>query len=180
MSCSILAWWSILPNLTGSLTANYMVSFLTLVLKHQVSVPKEKINTLKSQLQQVHISQSSKILASVNVKISMLLAREPDCWVMARSMYAVLNAQEFCCPFLPISKEERDELEQGIWHSPLAVRVVCTDASNTSCAGYTCTVEHGCQIANGLWLEEEADLSFTWRKLRAVRMITGRQTAVTG
>ena len=58
---------------------------------------------------------------------------------------------------------------QNIWHSPAAVRVVYSDASHSGYGGYM--VEHGCQVAHGLWTIEEALESSTWRELRAVRLI---------
>ena len=33
-------------------------------------------------------------------------------------------------------------------------------------------VEHGCQVAHGMWTAEEALKSSTWRELRAVRLGT--------
>ena len=42
---------------------------------------------------------------------------------------------------------------QPIWHSPSAVRVVYSDASDTGYGGYT--VEHGVHVAQGSWLPEE-------------------------
>ena len=148
-----------------------------------VSIPGEKIVALKTQLQQVcaHTSVMARTLASVIGKImSMSLAIGPVSRLMTRSLYTVLNVRDFWCQFLPISIEARYELEfwlnqidnlngQGIWHSPSAVRVVYTDASNSGYAGYT--VEHGYHIAHRLWSEEEAALSSTWRELRAVRLV---------
>ena len=56
-----------------------------------------------------------------------------------------------------------------IWHSPSAMKVVHSDASDTGYGGYT--MEHGCHIAHGRWSEEEASRSSTWREIRAVRLI---------
>lgn len=47
------------------------------------------------------------------------------------------------------------------WHSPFAVHVVYSDASETGYGGYM--VEHGCHTAHGRWFEDEATQSFTWR-----------------
>ena len=58
---------------------------------------------------------------------------------------------------------------QDLWPKPSAVRVVYSDASNTGYGEYT--VEHGGQIANEMWSEEETAQSSTWRELRAVRRI---------
>ena len=52
---------------------------------------------------------------------------------------------------------------------PLALRVAYTDASNTGYAGYT--VQHGCHIAHGLWLPEEAVKSSTWQEIQAICMV---------
>ena len=52
---------------------------------------------------------------------------------------------------------------------PSALRVVYTLASQTGYAGYT--VQHGCHIAYGLWLPEEASKSSTWQEIRAVRQV---------
>lgn len=32
-------------------------------------------------------------------------------------------------------------------------------------------VEHGCHVAQGSWLEDEASQSSTWRELIAIRMV---------
>ena len=55
---------------------------------------------------------------------------------------------------------------QPIWHSPGAVRVVFSDASDVEYGGYT--VEHGMHTAHGNWLPEEAQQSSTWLELVAV------------
>ena len=81
------------------------------------------------------------------------------------------------CDSLELSPPVRMELEfwagclqkynsQPIWHTPSAVRVVYSDASDTGYGGYT--VEHGTYIAQGLWPSEEAVQSSTWRELVAV------------
>ena len=54
---------------------------------------------------------------------------------------------------------------QNIWHSPSAIRVLYSDASDTGYGGYM--VEHGCYIAQDQWLPQEAKRSSTWRELRA-------------
>ena len=55
---------------------------------------------------------------------------------------------------------------QPIWLSPSAVRIVYSDASDTSYGGYT--VEHGLDVAQGCWLLDKAAQSSTWRELVAV------------
>ena len=44
-----------------------------------------------------------------------------------------------------------------------------SDASDTGYGGYM--IEHGCHIAQGQWLPQEACQSSTWRELRAVRKV---------
>ena len=76
---------------------------------------------------------------------------------------------------LKISPNARQELEfwkacladydsQPIWHSPSAVRVVYSDASDTGFGGYV--VEHGACVAYGQWTRYEAQQSSTWRELQ--------------
>ena len=102
-----------------------------------------------------------KQLASVRSKIlAMGLAFGPVARLMTRSLHALLNTRSAWCNILIITPEVTKELRfwgqelesfngQDIWHSPSAVRVVYTDASNIGYGGYT--VEHGCHIAHGLW-----------------------------
>ena len=59
-----------------------------------------------------------------------------------------------------------DYNSQPIWHSPSAVRVVYSDASDTGFGGYV--VEHGACVAYGQWTKHEAQQSSTWRELSAV------------
>ena len=54
---------------------------------------------------------------------------------------------------------------------PSAIRVVYADASGTGYGGFT--AEHSCHIAHGVFSEEEAAQSSTWRELHAVRMVLG-------
>ena len=97
--------------------------------------------------------------------------------LMTRSLYALLNTRHYWYEPITISPEARHELifwfdnlnylnGQGIWHTPSALRVVYSDASNT---GYA--VEHGFHMAQGLWTQDEATSSSTWRELKAVRMV---------
>ena len=110
----------------------------------------------------------------------MSLAIGPVAYLMTRSIYALLNTRQYWCQLLTLSPEVRRELSfwqiqiscingQGIWHSPSAVRVVYSDASDTGYRGFT--VEHGCYAARGDWSPEEKTKSSTWRELRAVRML---------
>ena len=92
-------------------------------------------------------------------------------------MYALLESRIAWCGLLALPEEARKELEfwstnladykaQPIWHSPSAVRVVYSDASDTGYGGYV--VEHGHYTAYGQWTAPEAVLSSTWRELTAV------------
>ena len=56
-----------------------------------------------------------------------------------------------------------------IWHSPGAVHVVFSDASDVGYGGYT--VEHGMHTAHGNWLPEEAQQSSKWQELVAVHRV---------
>ena len=51
-------------------------------------------------------------------------------------------------------------------HSPSAVRVVYSDASETGYGGFV--VEHGACISYGQWMAEQAKCSSTWCELSAV------------
>ena len=66
---------------------------------------------------------------------------------MTRSLCAVLESRCAWCEMLTLSAEAREELNfwsssleeynsQPIWHTPSAVRVVYTDASDTGYEGY--------------------------------------------
>ena len=147
-----------------------------------ISIPGEKIVALKTQLQEIckeTLVRARKLASVIGKIMSMALAIGPVSRLMTRSMYALLNTRDFWCQNLPISDVAKFELDfwlnqvdnlngRGIWHSPSAVRIVYTDASDTGYAGYT--VEHGYHIAHDLWSEEEVGLSSTWRELRAVRL----------
>ena len=68
---------------------------------------------------------------------------------------------------LPFWKQSIGKVNgQPTWHSPSAVRIVHSDASNTGHGGYM--VEHRMHVAQGNWLEHEAKESSTWRELVAV------------
>lgn len=110
----------------------------------------------------------------------MYLATGPVSHLMTRSMYIMLNSQDYWCQHLTISTEAREELQfwlnqidningQGIWHSPSAMRVVYSDASDSGYGGFT--VEQEYHVAHGRWSKEETTQSSTWRELRAVRMV---------
>jgi len=99
---------------------------------------------------------------------------------MTRSLYTTLNSRGSWCQQLALSPDAKAEIQfwqnninqfngKDLWPKPSAVRVVYSDASNTDCSGYM--VEYGGQTANGLWSEEEAAQSSTWRELRAIRWV---------
>ena len=99
---------------------------------------------------------------------------------MTRSLYAVLESRCAWCDMLTLSSEAREELNfwssslgeynsQPIWHTPSAVRVVYTDASDTGYGGYV--VEHADCISYGQWTCLEAGHSSTWRELSAVWLV---------
>lgn len=96
---------------------------------------------------------------------------------MTRSLYTVLESRVAWCELLTLSSEAQEELRfwsdnlsnyksQPIWHSPSAMRVVYSDASNTGYGGYV--VEHGPSTVHGQWTLEEARQSSTWCDLTAV------------
>ena len=100
--------------------------------------------------------------------------------LQTRSLYALINNRVSWCQNLRLSSEATAELQfwkeklenfngQNIWHSPSAVRLVYSDASDTGYGGYT--VEHGCHIAHGQWLPHESTRSSTWRELKAVHRV---------
>ena len=151
--------------------------------KAVISVPEGKIISLKAQLIQVittdHLT-AHQLASMISKIIAMGLALGPISRLMTRSMYALLNSRHCWCQTLKPTSEVRQELgfwrEQidhvngwEIWHSPSAVRVVYSDASDTGYGGFS--VEHGCYVVYGAWCAEERRKSSTWRELRAVRMV---------
>ena len=85
-------------------------------------------------------------------------------------MYALLESRNSWCEQLLISPEALYELRfwassianysaEPIWHSPGAVRVVYSDASDTGYGG--CVVEHGPAVAYGQWTPDEMAQSST-------------------
>lgn len=110
----------------------------------------------------------------------MSLAFGPVSRLMTRSLYTVLESRVAWCDMLTLSSEAMQELAfwassleeynaQRIWHSPSAVRVVYSDASDTGYGGFV--VEHGACILHGQWTVDEAGKSSTWRELVAVHRI---------
>ena len=156
------------------------LGFVLDLAQGQVEVPQEKIVKLLDMLRQAVLkpSLSARFLASIVGRIiSMGLAVGPVSRFMTRSLYAVLESRQMWCGMLTLSEEARSELEfwsasladykaQPIWHSPSAVRVVYSDASDTGYGGYI--VEHGHYVAYGQWSLDESQQSSTWRELTAV------------
>ena len=147
------------------------------------SVPDRKIEELQALLRSMsdHTVVPARRLASLIGKImSMSIALGTVTRLMTRNLYAVLNLSTSWCQEVPLTQESLQEVEfwlseigrfngHGIWPKPSAVRVVYSDASSTGYGGYM--VEHGHLVANGLWSDEEARRSSTWRELKAVRMV---------
>eukprot|EP00731_Ephydatia_muelleri_P022428 Em0015g11a len=153
------------------------------LLDGYVSVPQEKVDMLVALLRAALLSswlRAKQIASIVGRIISMGIALGPVSRFMTRNLYAVLESRYAWCDVLEVSPQARAELEfwvdclhsynsQPIWHSPSAVRVVYSDASDTGYGGYT--VEHGMHVAHGNWLPEEAVKSSTWRELVAVSRV---------
>ena len=151
--------------------------------KGEFSVPENKLDALKCQLQAISKAPGvpARQLASVIGRImSMYLALGPVTRLMTRKLYFLLNQKTAWCQYLPLSLDAKQELAfwleriaefngQNIWPKPSAMRVVYTDASDTGYGGYL--VEHGNVVANGQWANDEAKQSSTWRELRAVRLV---------
>ena len=145
-----------------------------------ILVPQYKITALQMLLERSSGQESltARQLASITGKIiSMSLALGTIARLQTRSLYALINSRSSWCQKLKLSPEATNELQfwkeklkhfngQNIWHSPSAVRLVYSDASDTGYGGYT--VEHGCHIAQGQWLPQESSQSSTWRELKAV------------
>ena len=90
---------------------------------------------------------------------------------MTHSMYALIESRMSWCEMLRITRELRNEFKfsltgletfksQLIWHRPSTVRVVYSDASDTSYGGYI--VEHGLYVVQGQGTQEQAGQSSTW------------------
>ena len=129
------------------------------LLEARVFVPQEKLDALVSLLKAslTFNSLGAKRIASIVGKIiAMGIALGPVSRFMTRNLYALLDSRYAWCDVLKVSPQAHMELEfwvyclhrynsQPIWHSPSAVRVVYSDASDTGYGGYT--VEHGVHVA---------------------------------
>ena len=91
--------------------------------------------------------QARKLASIVGQIISMDLVIGPVCRFMTQSLYAVLDNRLTWCDNLLLSPKAQEELtfrgdclekynSQPIWHSPSAVRVVYSEASDTGYGGY--------------------------------------------
>lgn len=160
------------------------LGFIVDLSQGKLEVPVRKIEQLQQLLKTVRLNHDklpAKMLASVIGKIiSMSPALGTVARFMTRSLYSVLNSRHYWCDHLVLTTEAITEVQfwidnllsvngENIWHSPSAVRLVYSDASSTGYGGYT--VEHGPQLAHGMWSEEEAAKSSTWRELRGVRLV---------
>ena len=159
------------------------LGFVVDVALGQIEIPQEKIAALHCLLRRACQSRQvvAKRLASIVGRIiSMGLAFGPVSRFMTRCLYAVLESRYAWCDVLTLSDEAMDELTfwsssleeynvQPIWHSPSAVRVVYSDASETGYGGFV--VEHGTCVSHGQWTAAEAGLSSTWRELAAVWLV---------
>ena len=128
----------------------------------QIEVPIEKMETLCSAIQQV--SHATHICAHKLI-ISMGLAFGTVSRCMTWCLYAVLESKIAWCDVLTLPHEASKELEywsrglegynaQPIWHTPSAVRVVYSYASETGYGGYV--VEHSTSVSYGQWTPLEA------------------------
>ena len=112
----------------------------------------------------------------------MSLAFGPVSRFMTRSLYSVLESRHSMHAVNPFSFPQRlkpslrfwsANLEGysawPIWHSPSAVRVVYSDASETRYGGYV--VQHEPCVLHGQWSAEEAAHSSTWHEFSAVCLV---------
>ena len=145
-----------------------------------IEVPRDRLTAVACKLQracQLKLVPAKQLASVVGSIISMGLAIGPVSRFMTRSLYTLLNTKLSWWEMLEVTPEAHQELEfwkaclddyncQPIWHSPSAVRVVYSDASDTGYGGYV--VEHGPCVAYGQWTTHEAHQSSTWRELTAV------------
>ena len=148
----------------------------------QIEVPVTKLDALRGLIGTNKASpliKGRQLPSIVGKIISMGIAFGPVSRFMTRP-YAVLESRQSWWDTLQLSPEAQAELSfwssnlekfnaQPIWHSPSAVRVVYSDASDTGYGGYV--VEHGGCISHGQWTVEEAERSSTWRELSAVWLV---------
>ena len=128
-----------------------------------VTVPLDKITALKVKIESVAKAKSVSVrdLASITgTVISMGLGIGPVSRLMTRALYTIIESRQSWSERIVLNDDARKEIDfwssnlqdynsQPIWHSPSAVRVVYSDASDTGYGGYT--VEHGPVIVHGQW-----------------------------
>ena len=109
----------------------------------------ERIVTLNDKMAAVAKADyvQARHLASITgTLLSMSLGISPVSHLMTRAMYALIESKVSWCDQLSVTGEVRYELEfwmsglekfksQPFWHSPSAVRVVYSDASDTGYGG---------------------------------------------
>ena len=117
--------------------------------KGVIGVPQPKIEAIHSQLEEAMAARvlPARFLASITGKlISMSIALGPVTRLMTRSLHALINTRQSWCQTLVVSPEANAELQfwasqlenfngQNIWHSPSAIRLVYTEASDTGYGG---------------------------------------------
>ena len=97
-----------------------------------------------------------------------------------RACYATINKRKTWLDSLLLSEEAKAELRfwqeclplfngQPIWFESSATRVAYSDASSSGYGGYV--VEIGPSISHGHWTLHEANMSSTWRELKAVFLV---------
>ena len=120
----------------------------------QIRVPEDKVSKLQCLLLEAkHLRHiKAKCVASFTCKIiSMWLGLGDIVRLMTRALYRLLQSRASWCDILRLDVECMREIEfwldnigaynrQSLWHSPSAVRIVFSDASDTGYGGYI--VEH--------------------------------------
>ena len=112
--------------------------------------------------------------------MSMSLALGPIARLRIRALYAVINSYFSWNVWVALTEDAREELRfwqsnvaalngQPIWFKSGATRVVFSDASDYGYGGYS--VEVGPEFVQGSWSEHEAQLTSTWRELKAVYQV---------
>ena len=113
-----------------------------------IEVPRDRLTAVACKLQrvcQLELVPAKQLASVVGSITSMGLAIGSVSRFMTRSLYTLLNTGLSWWEMLEVTPEARQELEfwkaclddyncQPIWHSPSAVRVVYSDASDTGLA----------------------------------------------
>ena len=112
--------------------------------------------------------------------MSTSLALGPIARLHTRALYAVINSYSSWYAWVALTEDAKEELSfwqnnivalsgQPIWFKSGATRIVFSDASDSGYGGYS--VEVGPQFVHGTWSGHEAQLSSTWRELKAVYQV---------